>query len=106
MDSLTINGVKYIKLEDEDERDNKQTTVDNILPNQKKVKTYGTREEVYNGLALKTRGNLMQDDISFEKNKYMSKKKQNIARELAKEKTLPVVKKTVKIFEKKIKDKS
>jgi hypothetical protein len=35
---------------------------------------YGTREEVFNGLASKTRGNLSKEDIVFEGGKYKSKR--------------------------------
>lgn len=38
------------------------------------VKTYGTREEVFNGTARKTKGNLVKDDIIFDNNRYKSKK--------------------------------
>ena len=39
-----------------------------------KVKTYGNREEVFQGLAKKTKGNLSKNDIVFDNGKYKSKK--------------------------------
>lgn len=39
-----------------------------------KIKTYGTREEVFQGLAKKTKGNLAKDDLIFENGRYKSKK--------------------------------
>ena len=42
-------------------------------PQTKKAK-YGTREQVFNGLAERTKGKLSKDDIVFEKGKYKSKR--------------------------------
>ena len=41
------------------------------------MKTYGTREEVYNGLAKKTRGGLTPNDIIKRGDKYISKRMSN-----------------------------
>jgi hypothetical protein len=39
-----------------------------------KILNYGTREEVFKGLAKKTKGGLTKEDIVFENNRYKSKK--------------------------------
>ena len=41
------------------------------------MKTYGTREEVYNGLAKKTRGGLTPNDIIKRGDKYISRRMSN-----------------------------
>ena len=41
------------------------------------MKTYGTREEVYNGFAKKTRGGLTPNDIIKRGDKYISKRMSN-----------------------------
>ena len=47
-----------------------------------KIKSRGTRQEVFEGQALKTGGGLRKDDIVYEKNKYKSKKAVQAGRNL------------------------
>lgn len=52
------------------------------MEEEKKIKKYGTREEVYNNGATMTKGKLTKDDIVFEDGKYKSKKQKQRGKEL------------------------
>lgn len=69
-------------------------------PTGKQIKTYGTREMVYNGLALKTAGNLTKDDIDLKiingKEYYISKKISKRMKDLIKQSAIYKRKKTAK----------
>ena len=84
--------------------DQENLTVENVTEKPMKIKARGTREEVFNGLAKRTNGNLTADDIELKGLRYVSKKasavaKQNAPRNLPnlKAKTTQVKKEVSKI---------
>ena len=60
-----------------------QENVETVPVMPMKIKARGTREEVFNGLAKRTNGNLTADDIELKGLRYVSKKASAVAKQNA-----------------------